>query len=236
MSGEESEHPQPAPPNWLALAWDDYVDNLPRLVPVLLFPVLLSFVTFYIIDRWHSYVPALAYMAGVLTPLSLGVNLSFIRAVRREPGVIPAMFSAVPVYGRALAVSFGLGAMTLAGTFLFIVPGAVLYSTYCFSEYVVVERRTGVGESFAFSSAITAGWRIPIFMLVLLLVIGELVVPNPVYVSGSLAAPAVKTDLRPWVLAAFLLKTFFYFPWVKLALARAYVFLSSGSVAAPGPK
>ena len=85
---------------------------------------------------------------------------------------------------------------------------------------------TGIRESFAFSSAITAGWRIPLAFVLLMLLMMEILVPSPVYITGGFSDPAVKTDFAAWGVAAFALKTLVFQPWIHLALARAYNMLA----------
>jgi hypothetical protein len=126
-----------------------------------------------------------------------------------------------------LAVSVGLGLLTLGGLLAFVVPGVLFYLTYCFSEYLAVDRRTGIKESFALSRGLAEGWRrrlLPIAMLMLAL---NLFAPEVAIVSDPFKNPAASLDLRPWTVAAYLLKTFVFTPWLGLAMARAYVFLLS---------
>jgi len=209
-------------PNWLGAAWDDYIDHLPVLLAVSLFLAALSAPSFYILRRWHSYIPALAYMLFIMSPFSVGVNLVYIKLARGETKVFSALFSAFPVYHKAIAVTVWLGLITAGGTLLFIIPGAVIYTTYFFSEYVVVDRSTGVRESFALSAALTEGWRIPLAMVLMMLVLMEVLIPSPVYITGGFSDPVVKTDLAAWGIAAFTLKTLVFLPWLHLGLARAY--------------
>lgn len=218
--GEEL--PAAPSPNWLGAAWDDYFDNLPVLLAVSLFLAALSVPSFYILRRWHSYIPALAYMLFVMSPFSVGANLVYIKLARGEKRAFGALFSAFPVYHRAIAVTVWLGLITACGTLVFIIPGAVIYTTYFFSEYALVDRGTGIRESFALSSALTEGWRIPLAMVLMMLVLLEVVVPSPVYITGGFSAPVVKTDLAAWGVAAFALKTLVFLPWLHLGLARAY--------------
>lgn len=224
---EKEEERQDAPsPNWLGSAWDDYIDNLPALLAVSLFLTALSVPSFYLLQRWHSYLPAAVYMLLCLAPFTVGVNLVYIRLARGEKRVFGALFSAFPVYHRAIAVTVWLGLITAAGTVLFIIPGAIIYTTYFFSEYAVVDRRTGIRESFAFSSAVTAGWRLPLALVLMLLLLMEILVPSPVYITGGFSNPSIKTDFAAWGLAAFALKTLVFQPWIHLALARAYNMLA----------
>ncbi len=221
MPFPETESPQ-IRYDWLGLAWNDYLDGLTVLFPVLLTLTVLNAPVFYLIDRYNSYLPALPYVLLVLAPLATGSNLVYIKIARGERTTVAALFSAFPVYHRALVVALWLGFITVCGTLLFILPGLVIYSTYCLSEYAVVDRRTGIRESFRLSARLTHGWKGIIGFLVVLTVMMDILAPNPVYVTGALLQPVVGLDTTPWVLTAFCLKTFVFLPWLHMAMARIY--------------
>lgn len=208
--------------DWLGLAWNDYLDGFGTLFPVVLLLTLLNAPVFYIVGRWHSYLPAVPYLVLILAPLTTGSHLVYIKLARGEKPSFTALFSAFPVYHRALAVTLGLGFMTACGTLLLIIPGLIIYSTYCLSEYAVVDRRSGVKESFKLSAELTQGWRGVIGSLVLLTIMVDFIAPNPVYVTGKLAHPEIGMNLKPWVITAFCLKSFVFLPWLHMAVARAY--------------
>lgn len=210
---------------WLTGAWDDYTAGFFALLPVLLLQAAVAAGGLPLINRWHSLLPAAAYALLVTTPVSLGCVLVYIRMARGGPARLADLFGAFPVYHRALAVSVGLGLLTLGGLLAFVLPGVILYLTFCFSEYLAVDRRSGIKESFVLSRALAEGWRrrlLPIAMLTLAL---NLFAPEIAVVSDPFKNPAVSLDLRPWTVAAYLLKTFVFAPWLGLAMARAYVFL-----------
>jgi hypothetical protein len=207
--------------SWFLAAWDDYLNGLPLLLPVILALSLLSAGSFYIIHRTHSFLYALPYMFFVVTPFTLGANLVYIKLVRGGARLAD-LFSAFPVYHRGLAVSLLLGAATAAGTLLLIVPGIIVYLTYAFSEYAVVDRRTGVKESFEFSAAITQGWKTRVFPVFLLAALVNFMVPDIFVVTGPMKNPSASLDLKPWTIAAAALKSLVFLPWLSLALARAY--------------
>ncbi len=218
--------------SWLTRAWDDYAGNLPLLLPALLFQAALAAGTFYLISRFRSLLPAMPYMLFVLTPVSTGANLLYIKIARGSGARFTDLFSAFPVYHRALAVSIVLGFVTMGGALLLIVPGVVLYLAYCFSEYAVVDRRTGIKESFALSAAITEGWKSRLLVLFSLIVLINVFVPDIYLVTGPLKTPSASLDLKPWTVAAAALKTLVFLPWLCLAMARAYNFL----LLPPGPE
>ncbi|MDP2865456.1 MAG: hypothetical protein Q8O90_04360 [Elusimicrobiota bacterium] len=211
--------------SWLTRAWDDYTGNFPLLLPVLLTQAALSAGSFYIIGRYHSLPAALPYMFFVLTPIATGLNLVYIKIARGGGARYLDLFSAFPIYHRALAVSLGLGFMTMGGALLLIVPGLIIYLTFCFSEYAVVDRRTGIKESFELSAKLTEGWKSRLFIILTLILLVNVLVPDIYVVTGGLKNPSASLDLKPWTVAAAALKTLVFLPWLGLALARAYNFL-----------
>jgi hypothetical protein len=218
--------------SWLARAWDDYAGNLPLLLPVLLFQAAIAAGSFFLISRFHSLLPALPYMLFVVTPVATGANLLYIKIARGGGARFTDLFSAFPVYHRAIAVSAVLGLVTMGGAILLIIPGVVLYLAYCFSEYAVVDRRTGIKESFALSAAITEGWKSRLLVPFSLIVLINVFVPDIYLVTGPLKNPSASLDLKPWTIAAAALKTLVFLPWLCLAMARAYNFL----LLPPGPE
>jgi len=221
--------------NWLMLAWDDYISGFAVLFPVMLALVALSLPTFWLIHRYNSYLPALPYLLLVLTPATTGSNLVYIKLARGEKTSFMALFSAFQVYPQALAVTVWLGFITMAGMLAFILPGIILYTTYCFSEYAVVDRRTGIKESFRFSSGITPGWRGGLALLLILTTVVDILTPSPVGVAGKLSAPSLAFELTPWIITGFCLKTFVFLPWLHMAMARAYNTLVRCAPPAPVP-
>jgi len=211
--------------SWFTRAWDDYAANLPLLLPVVLAQAAISAGSFYIVARQHSFLPALPYMFFIVTPVTVGVNLFYIRLVRGSGARFTDLFSAFPVYHRALAVSLLLGAATAAGLLLFIIPGIIIHLTYAFSEYAVVDRRTGVRESFRLSSAITLDWKTRLFPLFLAAALIGALVPDIYVVTGPFKSPSATLDLKPWTVIAAALKTLVFLPWLSLAVARAYTCL-----------
>ncbi|PIU18616.1 MAG: hypothetical protein COT18_10175 [Elusimicrobia bacterium CG08_land_8_20_14_0_20_59_10] len=207
---------------WLQLAWDDYFNGFKTLFPVLLFLTALNVPLFWLVHRYNSYLPALAYLLLAVTPLTTGANLVYIRLARGEKTSFYDLFSAFPVYRNVVAVSVWLGLITMAGTLAFLIPGLILYTTYCFSEYAVVDRRTGVRESFSLSSSITPGYRDSLLLIVAFSAAMDFFTPNPVGITGKFSAPQVAFNLKPWVIAGFCLKTLVFLPWLHMAMARAY--------------
>jgi len=217
---------------WFTLAWDDYVGALPVLIPVVLTQALASAGSFYIIHRWHSLPAAAAYMLLVVTPLATGLNLVYIKIARGSGARYADLFGAFPVYHRAVAVSVLLSLAAMGGALLLIIPGIIIYLTFIFSEYAVVDRRTGVRESFRLSAAITYGWKTRLFPVFTLALLITAMVPDIYVVTGPFKTPSASLALKPWTVAAAALKTFVFLPWIGLALARAYNLL----LAQPAPE
>lgn len=222
--------------SWLTRAWDDYTGNFPLLLPVLLTQAALSAGSFYLIERYHSLPAALPYMFFVLTPVSAGLNLVYIKIARQSGARFLDLFSAFPVYQRALGVSLGLGLLTMGGALMLIVPGVIIYLTYCFSEYAVVDRRTGIKESFELSAKLTEGWKSRLFFIFTLILLVNVLVPDIYVVTGGLKNPSASLDLKPWTVAAASLKTLVFLPWLCLAMARAYNFLLLPPKPVPAPE
>ncbi len=214
--------------SWLAGAWDDYLNALPLLLPVILIQTALAAVSFYIVWRYHSLLAAAPYMLFIMTPLATGANLVYIKLARGGGARLRDLFSAFPIYPRALAVSVGLGLLTMGGAVMFILPGIVLYLAYAFSEYAVVDRRTGIRESFRLSASITYGWKTRLFTIFSLVMLVHIAVPDIFVISGPLTDPAASLDLKPWTVVAAVLKTLVFLPWLAMAMARAYNTLSAG--------
>lgn len=210
---------------WLTGAWDAYLDGLPALLPVIALQVLAAAGSFWLVHRFNSFLPALPYMLLFLTPLSIGVNLFYIRLTRGEPAGLRDLAGVLPVYPAALGVSLLLGLASAAGLFLLVVPGVIIYLTYAFSEYAVVDKRTGVRDSFLFSAALTTGWRLRLFPLFMATAAVNFFVPDIFQISGPLKAPEASLDLRTWTVAGFALKNLVFLPWLHLAAARAYNYL-----------
>ena len=211
--------------DWIKGAWDDYIDGLPVLLPVLLAIAAASAPSLWLIREYNSYLPAAAYMLLVLLPLDIGANLVYIRIARGEKASFRDLFSAFPLYPRALGAGLGLGLLTLGGVIAFVVPGIILYLTYGFATYALVDKRCGLKESFTASREMTEGWRTRLFVLLSLTMAVNFFAPEAVYVEGTLKAPKLAFTLTPWAITSTVLKAFVFAPWLEMAMARAYVFL-----------
>lgn len=211
---------------WFTRAWDDYLTSLPLIFAITLTQAAVAAVSFYIVHSTGSLLPSVPYMVLVMTPFSVGANLVYIKIARGDGAAFTDLFSAFPVYHRAVAVSVLLGLFTLGGVALMIIPGLIIYLTYLFSEYTVVDRRTGIKESFLASAALTYGWRTRLFPVMAATFAITYSVPDIFVISGPLKAPVASLELKSWTLIAAVLKTLVFLPWLSLAMARAYTFLT----------
>ncbi len=219
--------------SWFTLAWDDYISFLPLLLAVALAQTAVSAGSFYIMHRTHSLLAAVPYMLLVITPVTTGANLVYIKAARGTGPRFRDLFSAFPVYHKALAVSVGLGLAAMGGVLLLVIPGIVIYLTFMFSEFAVVDRRTGIKESFALSSAITDGWKTRLLPILMLTLAVNLMVPDIFLITGPAKNPTASLDLKPWTIAAAVLKSLVFLPWLTMTMARAYNFMLAQTRPAP---
>lgn len=215
---------------WFTLAWEDYTGGFPWLLPVLLFQAASTAGVFWLVRHYHSLLQAAAFMLLVVTPLSTGAVLVYINMARTGRARFRDLFSAFPVYHKALAINIALGLLTLGGILAFILPGIIVYLTFCFAEYFLLDRGTGVKESFRLSGELTRGWKTRLFPVLLLTVVVGMT-PEIAAISDPLKNPAVVLDLRPWIVTGDILKTLVFLPWLNLVMARAYNFL----LAQPAP-
>ncbi len=211
--------------DWIKGAWDDYLNGLPVLLPVLLALTAASAPALWLLHRYHSYIPAGAYMLLVLLPLQMGSNLVYINLARGTKAGFTDMFSAFPVYHRAMICALWLGCLTAGGVIVFVVPGIILYLTYGFTPYALVDKRSGVKGSFALSREITDGWRTRLFVIFSLTLAVNIFAPEVITVGGTLKAPALEFDFKAWTVVSSVLKAFVFVPWLDMAMARAYNFL-----------
>lgn len=218
---------------WFTQAWDDYTGGFLWLLPVLIAQTAANAGVFWLVHHYHSLVQAAAFMLLVVTPLSTGAVLVYINIARSGRARFRDLFSAFPVYHKALAINAGLGLMTLAGLLAFILPGIAIYLTFCFSEYFLLDRRAGINESFRLSGALTLGWKTRLFP-VLCLTLLVTATPDIAVISDPLKKPEVLLDLRAWIVTAAVLKTLVFLPWLNLVMARAYNFLLA--LPAPAPE
>jgi len=124
-----------------------------------------------------------------------------------------------------VAVSFLYGLVVTAGTVILVAPGLIWGLSYLFAQYSVIDKRTGIKGSFVFSSLLTYGFKERLMPLAMLWVLLEIFTPGIVKAEGTLLQMRLVTDLKPWVLTTFVLKTLIFLPWLDVVLAKAYISL-----------
>lgn len=209
---------------WLKESWNFYLDNLARILPaVIAFHILATLPSLllwkYFFCRWY----ALPYETFIAGPLSIGMNLFFINMARGRAADYGDIFRGFSIFPVAVAVALLYGLITVAGFMLLIVPGIIWGVMYAFSQYAVIDRKTGLKGSFIFSTAITYGYKDSLLFIFMLWAVLEMFSPGVVGATGSLLQPQLVLDLKPWAVTASLLKTFIFLPWLDIAMAMAYV-------------
>ena len=198
------------------------MDMLPRLLPFLLALEAFKLPNLWLIHRFHTYIWGLLYSLLVLTPVSLGLNLVYIKLHRRQSAGVRDFMRGFFVYPRAIAVSLSLGLLTLGGLIAFIIPGIIVYLTYCLSEYALADKNTGVKESFSLSARLTAANRGQLAAVVILIILIEILAPEAIGISGGFKNPALAFDFKPWTVVGHALKIFVFLPWLSMSMAAAY--------------
>lgn len=211
---------------WMKEGWDYCLDNFHRVLPAVIayqvlavMPALLIWK--YFDNRWYAMVWEL--LAG--GPLTVGLNLFFIRLARDGRADYGDIFRGFAVFPRACAVPFLYGLIVTGGLIMLVVPGIVWGLAFIFAQYAVLDRKTGIRDSLRFSSTVTYGFKERLFPLALLRASLETLTPGIVTAYGSILHLHLAFDLKPWVITSFALKTLVFLPWLDLALAGAYVAL-----------
>jgi len=235
---------------WMKDGWNSLLDNLHNILPAMLaFQVLAVAPSLLIWKHFDSRWYALPWEVFVGVPLAVGMNLFFINLVRRGRVDYGDLFRGFTVFPQAVIVSLAYGFMVTAGVIMIalpgklfpqttgfsllyvllaamlIIPGIVWALAYIFAQYSVLDRRSGIKGSFTYSSRITYGFKeklLPIGVLWLML---EILAPGIVTADGSVFQMRLILDLKPWVITAFILKTFIFLPWLDMVMAQAYVSL-----------
>jgi len=207
---------------WLQSGWNTYIDMLPPLLPFLLALEAFKLPNLWLIHRFHTYIWVVLYSLLILTPVSLGLNLVYIKLHRRQSAGLKDFLRGFFVYPRTLLVSLSLGLLTLGGLIAFIIPGVILYLTYCFSEYALADKNTGTKESFALSAVLTENSRGNLAPVIMLTVLMEIMTPEIAGISGSFKNPTLTFDFKLWTIIGHSLKVLVFLPWLSMSMAAAY--------------
>ena len=211
---------------WMKESWNACLDNFHRIFPAVIafqaIAVMPSMLIWkYSGNRWY----AMPWEMLVGAPLAIGINLFFIKMARTGGADYGDVFRGFSVFPQAVMVSFFYGLIVTGGLLMLVIPGIIWGLAYIFAQYCVVDRRTGIRESFRYSSAITNGFKERLFPLAMLWAALELMTPGIISAEGSVLHMRLVLDLKPWAITAFILKTLIFLPWLNMALAMAYVAL-----------
>jgi len=212
--------------SWMKDGWDAILDNLHHILPaVVAFEILAVMpplmIWKYFDNRWY----ALPWEVLIGAPLAVGMNLFYVNLMRSGRPDYGDIFRGFALFPQAVAVSFLYGLIVTVGTLLLIIPGLIWGLTYVFAQYLVIDKKTGIKGSFVHSSLLTYGFKERLMPLAMLWVLLEIFTPGIVKAEGSLLQMRLVTDLKPWVLTAFVLKTLIFLPWLDVVLAKAYISL-----------
>ncbi|MBU2572781.1 MAG: hypothetical protein KKH28_01725 [Elusimicrobia bacterium] len=211
---------------WLKEGWNSYLDNFRQILPaVIAFHILATLpmllIWKYFDNRWY----AIPYELFIGAPLTIGMNLFFIGIARGGKAEYGDIFKGFFAFVNVIAVSIIFGIIVTGGFMMFIVPGLIWGVMYGFSQYAVLDRKTGIKESFVYSAAITYGFKDRLFFIFMLWAMIEVFTPGVIGARGGLMHPRLALDFKPWVIMAFVLKTFVFLPWLDMTMAKAYVWL-----------
>lgn len=217
------------PHNWLKDGWDFFLDNYLRILPaVAAFHIIATVPTLLIWKHFDNRWYALPYETFIAAPLMVGMNLFFLNLARGRAPDYGDIFRGFSVFLRAVAVSLVYGLIVASGFIMFIIPGVIWGTMYGFAQYAVIDRRTGIKDSFVYSAVITYGFKNSLFVIFVLWALFEAFTPGVLGARGELLHPVLALDLKPWAAAATALKTFIFMPWLDATLALAYARLTSG--------
>jgi len=211
---------------WMKEGWDACLDNLHYILPAVLafevmgvLPSLLIWKHFD--NRWY----ALPWEMLIGAPLTVGMNLFFVNLARHDRADFGDLFRGFAIFPAAVTVSFTYGLIVTTGLVMLVIPGVIWGLTYIFAQYSVIDKKAGIKGSFARSSALTSGFKERLLPVAMLWVTLEFLIPGILKAEGSILHMRLVLDLKPWVLTAFILKTFVFLPWLNMVIAKAYISL-----------
>ena len=209
---------------WLNEGWDSYLDNIRHILPaVVAFHILTTLpatlIWKYFDNRWY----AIPYELFIAAPLTIGMNLFFINIARGRIAEYGDIFKGFSMFLNVIGVSIVFGLIVAGGFLMFIVPGVIWGIMYGFAQYAVIDRKTGVKDSFSYSAMITYGYKHNLLFIFLLWMTIEILAPGVITSTGGLRHPNLALDVKPWVITSFVLKTFIFLPWLDMAMAKAYI-------------
>jgi|GEM_PF-3251214 len=211
---------------WLKDGWNSLLDNLRYVLPAALaFEVIGALPSLLIWKHFDNRWYAVPWELLVAAPLGVGMNLFFVNLARKGRPDYGDIFRGFRVFPQAVVVSLAYGLIVTAGILMLVLPGVIWGLAYIFSQYSVLDRKTGLKGSFVYSSAITYGFKEKLLPLAALWLMLEVLAPGVVKAEGTMLHMKLALDLKPWVITAFVLKTFIFTPWLDMAAAHAYIAL-----------
>jgi hypothetical protein len=213
------------PQKWFIEGWNTYLDYFYEIVPVILLFKALTFGMPLLIwkfsqKQWAAY----PYMLLIALPLEIGLNLYFIKLARNQKANLNDIFKGFEIYQNAILVSLIYGLMVMGGTFLLIIPGIIIAIIYGFSTYVVIDKKMNIIDSFKYSARITLNYRTKIFSIFALTISVYLLTPN--IIKFGVDKTIYQANFTFSTIIGYLLITLVFIPWLKMTLAKAYIFLS----------
>lgn len=162
----------------LKFGWDVTRKNLPLLIGVFLVMWLTGFIPGFF-NSYQEEQPAFWGLINIVSYiLSIGVSLgslkiflSLVDGKKSEFSDLFSFFKVRPIFRYFLA-SLLYGLVVFFGLILLVIPGIYFAIKYAYYPYFIVDKNTGVFESFSKSGQITKGhiWNLFLFGLLTFLV------------------------------------------------------------------
>lgn len=212
------------PQKWFIEGWNAYLDYVFTIVPAILIFKALTFGIPLLIwkfsqKQWAAY----PYMLLIAIPLEIGLNLYFIKLARNQEPPLNDIFKGFEIYQNAILVSVIYGLIVMGGTLLLVIPGIILAVMYAFSAYAVIDKKMSVMDSFKYSAAITLNYRGKILSILLMTISIHLLTPN--IIKFEMTKAIYQTNFTLWTITGYILITFIFIPWLRMSMAKAYIFL-----------
>jgi hypothetical protein len=141
---------------------------------------------------------SLAYGLFIVGPLAYGMAYIFLRVIRGEKFDIADLFECFRSnYLNVVLANLLVGAIVIAGFFVFIIPGIIFACKLAFVPYLVMDKKLEVIEAVKTSWNMTRGHAVTIFLMgllsipivllgLLMLLVG--IVPAAIWIEGAFAS------------------------------------------------
>jgi membrane-anchored glycerophosphoryl diester phosphodiesterase (GDPDase) len=141
---------------------------------------------------------SMAYGLFIVGPLSYGMALVFLKVIRGEKFDIADLFECFKSnYLDVVLANLLVGAIIIAGIFVFIIPGIIFACKLAFVPYLIMDKKLEVIEAVKTSWNMTRGHALTIFLMGLLsipiVILGLLmllvgVIPASMWIEGAFAS------------------------------------------------